>query len=67
MLPKLLKHAQDKYIDRTRQGNNVWGSSSQREGELVALSAQVNKLRGDLKLKQNIAAKQTRQDTRNKQ
>ena len=43
---KLLKFAQDKYTERTRANSNIWGSSSQREEEVVALAAEISNSEG---------------------
>ena len=54
---KLLKFALDKYTDRSRINNHVWGSSSKREAEFVALAAKVTTLKGNLKIAEKIAKK----------
>ena len=38
-IDKLLKFALDKYTDQSHINNCVWGSSSKREAEFVALTA----------------------------
>ena len=54
---KLLKFALDKFTDRSRIDNHTWGSSSKREADFVALSAEVSSLKGNLKLAEKIAKK----------
>ena len=54
----LLKFALDKYTNRTRANNHIWGSSSKREEDFVALSAEINSLKGNLKLQAKIIKKQ---------
>jgi hypothetical protein len=54
---KLLKFALDKFTDRSRIDNHIWGSSSKREADFVALSAEVSTLKGNLKLAEKIAKK----------
>ena len=54
---KLLKFAIDKYMDRSRIDNHVWGSSSKREAEFFALAAEVITLNGNLKLAEKISKK----------
>ena len=54
----LLKCALDNYTDRSRIYNHIWGSSSKREAEFVALAAEVNTLKGNLKLAEKIPKKQ---------
>ena len=55
---KLLKFALYKYTDRSRTDNHVWGSSSKREAEFVALAAEVTTLKDNLKLSDKIAKNQ---------
>ena len=57
-IDRLLKFALDKYTDRTRTDNHIWGSSSKREEDFVALSAEINSLKGNLKLQAKIIKKQ---------
>ena len=55
---KILKFALDKYTDRSRINNHVWGLSSKREAEFVALAAEVTTLKGNLNLAEKIAKNQ---------
>ena len=55
---KLLKFALDKYTDRSRIDNHVWGLSSKREEEFFALADEVTTLKGKLKLDERIATNQ---------
>ena len=55
---KLLKFLLEKYTDQSRIDNHVWGSSSKREAEFVALTAEVTTLKGNLKLAEKTAKKQ---------
>ena len=51
----ILKFALYKYTDQSRINNNVWGSSSKREAEFVAIAAKVTTLKGNLNLAEKIA------------
>ena len=53
-----MKFTLDKYTDRSRIDNHVWGSLSKREAEFVALAAEVTTLKGNLKLAEKIYKKQ---------
>ena len=55
---KILMFALEKYMDRSHINNYVWGLSSKREAEFVALAAKVTTLKGNLKLDDKIAKKQ---------
>ena len=55
---KLLKFALDKYTDQYRINNHVWGSSSRREAEFIALTAKATTLKGNLKLVEKIEKNQ---------
>jgi hypothetical protein len=57
-IDRLLKFALDKYTDRNRADNHIWGSSLKREEDFVALSAELNSLKGNLKLQAKIIKKQ---------
>ena len=54
----ILKFALDKYTDRSRIDNHVWGLPSKRKAEFVALAAEVTTLKGNLKLAGKILKKQ---------
>ena len=54
----LLRFALEKYTDRSRIDNHVWGSSSKKEAEFVALAAEVTTLKVNLKLAEKISKKQ---------
>ena len=55
---KFLKFALEKYMDQSCINNHVWGSSSNRDAEFVALTDKVTTLKGNLKLAEKIAKKQ---------
>ena len=57
-IDRLLKFTLDKYTDRSCADNHIWGSSSKREEDFVALSAEINSLKGNLKLQAKIIKKQ---------
>lgn len=52
---QLMRSAQNKYTLRTRQSKYVWGSSTKEENQIVALTAQVEQLKGNLKLAGQVA------------
>ena len=55
---KTLNFALDNYTDQYRIDNHVWGSSSKREAEFVALAYEVTTLKGNLKLAEKMAKNQ---------
>ena len=54
---KLIKLAQNKYNERTESSNNVWGTASKHVQEIVALKAEVKRMKGDLNLISEILDK----------
>ena len=55
---KILKFSLDKYTNQYLINNPVWGLSSKREVEFVALVAKVTPPEGNLNLTENIDKKQ---------
>ena len=54
---KLIKLAQNKFNERTTSDNNVWGTASRQVQEIVALKAEVTKMKGGLNLIPKILQK----------
>jgi len=52
----LMRLAQNKYVAATRPGSTTWGSRTAEEDRIVALAAQVESLKGGLKLADSIVA-----------
>ena len=57
-IDKIVKFALDKYTEKYRIDNHVWGLLSKRETEFVALAAEVTTVKGNLKLADKTANKQ---------
>ena len=55
---KLMKFALQKYTDQSHINNHVWGSSSKRDAEFVALAAEVTTLKDNLNIAENKAKEQ---------
>ena len=47
---KLVKLDQSKYNERTEADNNIWGTASKQVQEIVALKAEVTRMKGGLNL-----------------
>ena len=53
----LIKLAQNKFNERTESNNNVWGTTSKQVQEIVALKAEVTRMKGGLNLIPKILQK----------